>query len=145
MSCIISGGIRDAGDQSYIECALRETEEEIGIERDQITVWGETSLCYPGKSPAIMPVIGSIENYDPTLLRINTSEVARVFTIPIGQLCHSKQHTQFRSQYSLPAFVFPGTATRIWGITALITDIFLRSLLPPELYGNRVKFISKYK
>lgn len=139
------GGIRDKDDLSYIECALRETEEEIGIKREQITVWGETKLCYTASGPAIMPVVGSIENYDPASLRINTQEVARVFTIPISLLCRSKRHTQFKSNYSIPAFACPGTAERVWGISAVITDRFLRSLLPPEMYENRIKFILKYK
>lgn len=144
-SHVLSGGIRDTEDLSYTECALRETEEEIGIRRDQISVWGETKLCFPGNAPAIMPVVGCIENYDPLSLRINAREVARVFTIPISVLCNSKRHTQFRSNYSLPAFACPGTKERIWGITAVISDIFLRSLLPIEIYENRIKYISKYK
>lgn len=144
LSCIISGGIRDTDDVSFTECALRETEEEIGIKRDQITIWGETKLCYPTKGPGIMPVVGCIENYDPALLRINTLEVARVFTIPISLLCSNKQHTQFKSNYSLPVFTCPGTVERVWGITAVITDVFLRSLVSSDIYDNRIKFISKY-
>lgn len=41
--------------------------------------------------------------------------------------------------------MLPGATGRIWGITAFLTDIFLRSLLPSTVYKNRIKFLSKYK
>lgn len=140
-----TGGIRDTVDVSFTECALRETEEEIGIKGDQIDVWGETRKFYPGNGTSIMPVVGCIHNYDPSDLRINTQEVARVFTIPLRTLCKHKRHTQFRAQYSIPVFVCPGAVQRVWGITAIISDFLLRSLLPADIYENRVKFLSKYK
>lgn len=62
---------------------MRETEEEIGIGRDRIELWGETSLVYLRETTAIMPVIGMIHDYNTELLKINDDEVERVFTVPI--------------------------------------------------------------
>lgn len=146
----------EASDTSYVDCALRETEEEIGLTRDKVTVWGATHLLTVRNSPAIMPVIGSISNYHSNELNLNFDEVERVFTVPISELCAKRRHTQFRAvyqtdgsfvkstaAYSVPAFVT--NEERIWGITALITHLFLYSLLPTNVYQSRIPFISRYK
>lgn len=147
-------------DSSYEDCALRETEEEIGISRDQVDLWGHTSLVHLRNAPAIMPVIGLIHDYNSDLLKLNHHEVERVFTVPITELCRKKQHTQFRmiprntrttsgtsstltAAYSIPVYVVD--EARIWGITAIITHLFLQSLLPPESYNPQIPYISKYK
>lgn len=154
------GGILEECDTSYIDCALRETEEEIGISRDRITLWGQTSLVHLRTAPAIMPVIGMIQDYRSELLKINSQEVERVFTVPISELCRQKKHTQFRmiprnvrdtsgtsstltASYSIP--LYNVKEARIWGITAIITHLFLQSLLPPDMYIRQVPYISKYK
>lgn len=146
-------------DTSYVDCALRETEEEIGINRDRITLWGQTSLVHLRNAPAIMPVIGMINNYRADLLKINSQEVERVFTVPISELCQNRKHTQFRmiprnirdrsgsgtltASYSIP--VYTVEEARIWGITAIITHLFLQSLLPADIYDRQIPYISKYK
>lgn len=139
----IAGGIRDDSDTSFVECALRETEEEIGLSRERINIWGETHFFYPRDGPAIMPVIGCIDNYDPSQLKINEDEVERVFTVSVNELCLNKKHTQFRTGYSLP--VFTSGSERIWGITAIITNLFLHSLLPRGLYKSHTLFVPHYK
>lgn len=94
-----------------------------------------------------MPVIGFIDNYQPDKLKLNPDEVEKVFVVPIKHLCSSRcrQHTQFRSNqgYSLP--VFTCGEERIWGITAIITNLFLQSLLPREIYRSHIKFIPNYE
>lgn len=145
-------------DTSYVDCALRETEEEIGIGRDRIELWGHTSLLnlHLRSSLAIMPVIGTIHNYNEDLLKINCDEVERVFTVPIIDLCRMKKHTQFKnpqntsakSDTSMTGFsmpVYTVDEARIWGITAIITHLFLQSLLPVQLYDKKIPYISKYK
>lgn len=134
-------------DASFVECALRETEEEIGLTRDNIEVWGEGQLFRTPNGPVIMPVIGFVDNFKPDNLKLNPDEVEKVFTVPIKHLCspQCKRHTQFRTNkgYSVP--VFTCGEERIWGITAVITNLFLKSLVPPEIYKSDVKFLSRYK
>lgn len=153
------GGIMEEHDESYIDCALRETEEEIGIGRDRISVWGQSHLVHLRSAPAIMPVIGMIRDYNHDLLKLNDHEVERVFTVPLSELAAQKHHTQFRmiprnishisdhttfsAAYSLP--VFTVNEARVWGITAIITHLFLQSLLPTHLYDQQIPFIKKYK
>lgn len=159
MFVFCEGGILEGSDASYVDCALRETEEEIGIGRDRITLWGQSGLVHIRTAPAIMPVIGKIHDYSSDLLKINSQEVDRVFTVPLSELCRQKHHTQFRmiprnishtsnssnriAAYSIPVFTVDGA--RIWGITAIITHLFLHGLLPAHLYDRRIPFISRYK
>lgn len=110
-------------------------------------MWGEGQFFRARSGPVIMPVIGFIDNYRPDKLKINPDEVEKVFTVPIKHLCSSqcKHHTQFRTDpgYSLP--VFTCGEERIWGITAIITHLFLHALLSREIYKNHIKFITNYK
>lgn len=144
---LFTGGIKDPGDASYTECALRETEEEIGLHRSTVDVWGETELVHPRFGPAIMPVIGFIRDFKRTDLKLNTDEVEKVFTIPIQHMCSNgcRKHTQFRTDkgYSIP--VFTCGEEKVWGITAVITNLFLLSLLPRKIYSSNIGYVNKYK
>lgn len=132
---------------TYADCALRETEEEIGIDRGNVDVWGEGQLVHPRLGPAIMPVVGYVPNFKLTDLRLNTNEVEKVFTVPIMYLSSvkCKKHTQFRAHkgYSIP--VYTCGEQRVWGITAVITNLFLYSLLPKEVYITKLNYVHSYR
>ncbi|XP_030378722.1 nucleoside diphosphate-linked moiety X motif 8 [Scaptodrosophila lebanonensis] len=143
------GGIRDDTDASYIDCALRETEEEIGLPRDRIEVWGEGNVMHFPRGAAIMPVVGVVPNFHISELKLNWEEVEEALSVPLNSLLTptATRHTQFRGGYSGPAFVVD--QTRIWGITAYLTYVFLRCLLPehvlPHALKTNIKFIRPYK
>lgn len=97
-----------------------------------------------------MPVIGYVHDYRPDELRLSADEVAEVFTVPLETLCAPANcvHTQFRGRNETAAGytgpVFLGGAHRIWGITAMLTHMFLLSLLPATVYGRRrIPFVPK--
>lgn len=139
------GGIRDSPNESWEHCALRETEEEIGIPKHQIQIYGTGRMIVPAREPAIMPIIGFINQFDMRMLRLNTDEVESCFAVTIRDLClnENKRHTQFRGGYTVPSFV--GAEKRIWGITGLITHLFLSALLPKDVYSHPMKFVSKFR
>lgn len=145
-----SGGLRDSTDLSDEDCALRETEEEIGIARKHIDLWGSGSIFHSGGGPVITPVVGFIRNYENIELKLNPDEVEQVFTVPLSYLCSekSKRYTQFRPGKNSPGYSIPAYLTdceRIWGITAILTHLFLSSMLTKELYSNHFKYIKDYK
>ncbi|XP_072944770.1 mitochondrial coenzyme A diphosphatase NUDT8-like [Epargyreus clarus] len=128
------GGKMD-GDESIIETALRETEEEIGVPRDSVDVW--TILPnFPGlvKNMIITPVLAEIRNFDFENLAPNRDEVDEIFTVPIDCLCNPNNHAHFTYNMSpMPIFLFE--KHKIWGITGFITHMFLVNFLPCELYS----------
>lgn len=139
------GGIREDTDESYEACALRETSEEIGISQANVAIWGTSNLIVPRLGPSIMPVVGMIDNYDASMLRLNLDEVEKVFTVPLAKLCSDecRRHTQFRRTYSLPVYV--NVDERIWGITSVITHLFLSAFLPKQCYRQKLAYVSSYK
>lgn len=68
--------------ETPIECALRETEEEIGIPQSNIRVIGQFDSIYEVRNITMHTVIGVIEEADLKLMKPNPDEVAKVFTVP---------------------------------------------------------------
>lgn len=74
----------------------------------------------------------------------------QVFTVPLSYLSSekSKRYTQFRPGKNSPGYSIPVYLTdyeKIWGITAVLTHLFLSSILTKELYSNHFKYIKDYK
>ncbi|XP_059618488.1 mitochondrial coenzyme A diphosphatase NUDT8 [Phlebotomus argentipes] len=143
------GGMRDPTDNSWEDCALRETEEEIGLQRRFIDVWGTAAplkVPYSGqKAITIYPVIGSVKNFSDLKLKINPEEVERVFNVSLDHLIapENHRHTQFKTGLVIPAYV--NTPAKIWGITAYLTHIFLKAALPKDAYRRTWPILSSYK
>ncbi|XP_017964552.1 nucleoside diphosphate-linked moiety X motif 8 [Drosophila navojoa] len=142
------GGKRDETDESYVDCALRETEEEIGLPRERIHIWGEANPIILPRTAAIVPVVGVVPDFHVSELKLNLDEVEEAFSIPINTLISPAvaRHTQFRSGYSNPVFVVD--ELRIWGVTGYLTYFFLRCLLSnamPQTLKTNIKYIRPYK
>lgn len=75
------GGVMEPG-ETAIECAVRETEEEIGIKREKIRVIGQFDSIYEVRNITMHTVIGVIDEKELDHLDINPDEVAKVFTVP---------------------------------------------------------------
>src|SRR5699024_3033210 len=74
------GGRLDSGDASLKACAIRETEEEISIHKNQIN--HIISLDYiVSETRIIHPFAGELDSLDD--IDINQSEVSEVFTVPL--------------------------------------------------------------
>jgi len=76
----LPGGKKDAGDETIVDTALREAEEEIGLGRATVRVLGLGDEYVTVTRFAVTPVIAWIESgFEPTP---NPAEVARVFSAP---------------------------------------------------------------
>ena len=75
----LPGGVRE-GEESPVETALREMEEELLISRDQILVVGEADYLLTGNL-LIRPVVCLLRDYTGTF---SEAEVAEVFTVPLS-------------------------------------------------------------
>lgn len=139
-------------DNGFEECALRETDEETGIPNHAIEVWGCGNPLVPFKpidqeQMQIVPVIGVIRRFHEISIKPNRNEVEKVFTVDLERLIDSqyRKHTQFQSGrgYSTPIFI--GGEERIWGMTAILTHLFLTALLPKEMYSRKIPYVQPYK
>ena len=66
----------DMGDDSPVGTALREAQEELGIEPGQVDVWGKLH-CFPDRqrTSLVTPVIGSLGSMKLDTLKLSSSEV----------------------------------------------------------------------
>jgi len=120
------GGVVDPEDGDVVETALRESEEEIGISRADVTVLGVMEDLATPTGFLITPVVGVLAQLP--RLHLNASEVAEAFTVPVEFLadpasCFSEVVELEGQRRLIYRFEFGGKT--IWGATALI----VRSLL----------------
>ncbi len=119
------GGRADVGDPDAEATAVRETEEETGLDRRRITVVGRLADRRTGTGWVVTPVVAAA----PGSVRLvpNDDEVAELARVPVGVLADGARYrTVVRRQQGLlfrsSALVWDGRI--VWGATAQI----LRSL-----------------
>ncbi|HXD09712.1 MAG TPA: CoA pyrophosphatase [Anaerolineales bacterium] len=122
------GGACDEGETTPEETALREAEEEIGLNPHDVKILGRLANMITISQFRVTPVVGVIKW--PTVFRLGEHEVARVFTIPLGWLANSSNRWQFHMRgrkRSLIAY-HPYDGELLWGATARMTVDFLQVL-----------------
>jgi 8-oxo-dGTP pyrophosphatase MutT (NUDIX family) len=123
------GGRVEEHDTSAIETALRETEEEIGLDRRHVDIVGFLDLYQTVTGFLITPVVSFVEpafqlNPDPF-------EVADVFEVPLGFILDSRNHERRSVMYKgreRRFYVLPYEDRYIWGATAAILVGFAKRL-----------------
>ena len=114
------GGRVHAGDESLVDTALRELEEETGIGRKFVAVGGFLDPYETVNSGfMILPVVGFVR--EGFTLRVNTHEVAEVFEVPLDYLCDPRNRSRMsvERQGVMREFqTIPFGAHTIWGATA---------------------------
>jgi 8-oxo-dGTP pyrophosphatase MutT (NUDIX family) len=113
------GGRIEESDTDAIEAALRETEEEIGLTRDHVTVIGRLDTYVTGTGFEITPVVGIVKV--PFPLAIDPFEVAEVFEVPLPFVLDPSNHRRMMRDVghrSRVSFVLPFEDRNIWGATA---------------------------
>ncbi|XP_074854268.1 mitochondrial coenzyme A diphosphatase NUDT8 isoform X2 [Carettochelys insculpta] len=136
------GGKCDSSDQDVVVTALRETQEELGLRLEAERVWGVMKPLPSGKGLMVAPVLANLGPLEHVCLSPNPQEVEDVFTIPLAHLLQAQNqgYTHFRHQgrysYTLPVFL--NGRYRVWGLTAIITDLTLE-LLAPSAYRQRTR------
>ncbi len=117
------GGKREKEDQSFTDTALRETEEEIGISRKQITVVREFSQVYiPPSNFLVYPFMGY--SSEELIFNPDPNEVAGMIEMPLDHFLNDENvidydmATSYSSSISVPVFAI--NEHRVWGATAMM-------------------------
>lgn len=126
----LPGGSTDPDDRDPAATALRECEEELGIGRDDVTIWGLlTPLYIPPSNFQITPVVGVLDA--PPMVQVNPDEVSAVITTSLRELLDPQ--TVVTEQWNLrgvdvmvPFFALAGH--KVWGATALVLSEFVARL-----------------
>lgn len=128
------GGKADPGDTDAVDTALREAEEEVGLERGFVQVLGSLPIYTTGSAFLVTPVVALVQPSH--IVTVNPFEVADVFEVPLSFLMDPANHRRHsvewagsqRDWLSMP--YVDATAERfIWGATAGMLRNLYRFLL----------------
>ena len=127
------GGRVDEGDGDREATALREAEEETGLERSRIEIIGRLPDYDIMTGFRVTPVVGWIE--PPFELRPDSFEVEKVFEVPLeffldpaNHEAHSREVNGYRRHY----YAMPYEDYYIWGATAGIVRMLYHILVKPD-------------
>jgi 8-oxo-dGTP pyrophosphatase MutT (NUDIX family) len=122
------GGRVDAADGSPLAAALREAEEEIGLDAAHVQPLGYLDAYLSSTGYLVTPVVALVS---PELsLRLNRDEVSDAFEVPLGFLMdpdkhqiHSREWNGRQRRY----YAIPFGDRYIWGVTAgIIRNLYER-------------------
>lgn len=124
------GGACDPG-ESFVETALREAREELGIDPAQVSVLGELTPLYISASNfCIHPVVGYTPS--PPEFRPNPREVAQVLQAPVSIFLNPVIVREERWPWQgiemrVPYFLLDGQH-KVWGATAMVLAEFVAQI-----------------
>ncbi|MCF8532328.1 MAG: CoA pyrophosphatase [Reyranella sp.] len=113
------GGRRQAEDVDAVATALRETEEEVGLERRFVDVVGPVDLYRTGTGYEITPIVGIVE--PGFTARADPREVADVFEVPLEHFLDERNHridSRVWQGRERRYYAMPYGERYIWGATA---------------------------
>lgn len=121
----LPGGMIEKG-ENPMDAALRETNEEIGIQSKRIKIIGELSSIYiPVSNFIVRPFVGFLNKKPDT--DINKQEVSKIFHVTLNDLMNNKnlksEEKFFGTEFvKIPYFSLKNE--KIWGATSLILSEF---------------------
>lgn len=125
------GGKQEAN-ETAVQAALRETEEEIGVSAARITILGElTSIYIPPSDFEVHPFVGWVRDGERPFFVPETREVAEIIEVPLQQLLDPKTREigpipVRGATYTVPYYNVSGH--KVWGATAILLSEFLERL-----------------
>jgi 8-oxo-dGTP pyrophosphatase MutT (NUDIX family) len=137
----LPGGARDETDPDLIYTALREAQEELGVDPHFVEVLGSMPPIYARVSQfMITPVVGRLIGGSPELLFIpSPHEVAEVIEVPLRVLrdpaTHTERPVEFQgARYNLHTYTYG--PYEIWGATGRILFEFFKHPLSHRLEAD---------
>ncbi|MDO4246309.1 MAG: CoA pyrophosphatase [Deinococcus sp.] len=115
------GGSLD-GDETPIQAALREAEEEVGLSPDAVTLLGELDDVFTPVGFHVTPVLGRIAPEVLDTLRL-TPEVVQIITPTLAELRSLpliREERTLPDGSRVPLYRYPWQGHDIWGMTARV-------------------------
>ncbi len=122
----LPGGRFELTDENLMQTALRETDEEIGMDPAEVIIIGQlTELYIPPSNYLVQPYVGFTSGSP--VFNPQPKEVEQIIEIPVRQLLDEKNVREKEIfvagiHFSAPSFVIDETT--IWGATAMILNEF---------------------
>ena len=126
------GGKYEPADGTYLNGALREAEEEVGIKPQDVTIIGKmTPLYIPVSNFHVYPFVGALD-YTPIFIP-EEKEVQEVVEVPLDLLIAKETRQQktliLRNKYVLKNVPYFNVKNKtIWGATAMMLSEFIEIL-----------------
>lgn len=126
------GGRQEPDDLSPSHTALRESEEEIGLDRGRVHILGEVGRYETVTGYSVTPVVGWVD--PPIELVTDPDEVAEVFEVPLEFVFNPANYEQHQREVSGRVrrfFVCQYEDRYIWGATAAMLLLVYYALAAP--------------
>jgi 8-oxo-dGTP pyrophosphatase MutT (NUDIX family) len=125
------GGRAEAGDSSPLMTALRESQEEIGLETDRVEVLGVLPPVFTlASNHLIMPVVAYLPE-GPGDLQLQASEVKELIIAPLNALADpaiARSEQWMRAGEPRTVYFYDYGPYCIWGATGRILKVFLERI-----------------
>ncbi len=119
------GGKRDPGDKSLLMTALRESQEEVGLDPGYVDVLGQLSPLASRYGMKVTPFVGIVRPEAP--LVAEPGEIETIFQVPLQFFLDEVPELSspidfFGRRFRIPSYYYEDK--RIWGLTAfMILDL----------------------
>ena len=119
------GGMWEEIDSSLLDTALRESNEEIGLQIENVQNLGRMNYLLSRHKIEVHPYVGFLKRDQDF---IGNFEIEEIFMVPVNFLIESNNviYKEFKRndlRISMPSWVYIGMG--IWGLTAMIAADFL--------------------
>ncbi len=120
------GGVKDSGDKSLLDTALRESWEEMGIKPEHVTILGKSDTFLTNTNYLVTPYVGFYPYpYDYV---INEGEIAEIFEVPLRHLLDPdifETKVWKKDGYTWHVHFYYYMDEQIWGVTGFLLSNFL--------------------
>jgi len=131
------GGRQEHG-EPLLRTSLRETEEEVGISPEELTVLAPLEAVYIPPSDFIVHPFVARHNGAP-VFHHDPKEVDHIIEVPVSELFKPESRAADASPHNKPYSVLPYfkiDAHRVWGATAMILSEFVERLKAAKTADN---------
>ncbi len=127
----LPGGKYEESDENRTTTAIRETNEELGVECETIKILGSlTELYIPVSNFMVLPVLGYCEKRPD--FNLNEFEVEEIIEMPVSLLLAAENISEYtikKNNFNILAPYFDAKGHKVWGATAMILSELREMLL----------------